>query len=212
MCGTFQFNQRGKTVVANEASPERSHLILASLSISAPFLACEGQANAINIRLMVSRYNHARELRTIGQQLAKQNIDIFELRYDDGEYVLVCGDPNPPFTDLIHLRYSSFELKSLEFRAIEARSSGFKLVEFTGLAEILRAIGRHVERLDAKLVSISAPDGALDGSILKIAYETRIGRNRNEDMVADDIAGLAMRMYKERAYINAGSREGRSAT
>ena len=161
---------------------------------------------------MVSRYNHARELRTIGQQLAKQNIDIFELRYDDGDYVLVCGDPNPPFTDLIHLRYSTFELKSLEFRAIEARSSGFKLVEFTGLAEILRAIGRHVERLDAKLVSISAPDGALDGSILKIAYEIRIGRNRNEDMVADDIAGLAMRMYKERAYINAGSREGRSAT
>jgi len=161
---------------------------------------------------MVSRYNHARELRTIGQQLAKQNIDIFELRYSDGEYVLVCGDPNPPFTDLIHLTYSSFELKSLEFRAIEARSSGFKLVEFTGLAEILRSIGRHVERLDAKLVSIAAPDGALDGSILKIEYETRIGRTRSEDMVADDIANLAMRMYKERAYINGGAREGRSAT
>ena len=119
---------------------------------------------------MVSRYNHARELRTIGQQLAKQNIDIFELRYDNGDYVLVCGDPNPPFTDLIHLRYSTFELKSLEFRAIEARSSGFKLVEFTGLAEILRAIGRYVERLDAKLVSISAPDA-------------RIGRQHVQDRI-----------------------------
>ena len=160
---------------------------------------------------MVSRYSHARELRTIGQQLAKQNIDIFELRYDNGDYALVCGDPNPPFTDLIHLRYSTFELKSLEFRAVEARSSGFKLVEFTGLAEILRAIGRYVERLDAKLVSISAPNGASDGSMFKIEYETRIGRNRNEDMIADDIASLAMRMYKERAYINGGSREGRSA-
>ncbi|MGZ9272711.1 MAG: hypothetical protein ACXW6T_26620, partial [Candidatus Binatia bacterium] len=80
---------------------------------------------------MAPRYNHARELRTIGQQLAKQNIDIFDLRYDDGDYVLVCGDPNPPFTDLIHLRYSTFELKSLEFRAAEKRSSGFKFVEFT---------------------------------------------------------------------------------
>ncbi|MGZ8466014.1 MAG: hypothetical protein ACXWXT_10750, partial [Candidatus Binatia bacterium] len=60
---------------------------------------------------MAPRYNHARELRTIGQQLAKQNIDIFDLRYDEGDYVLVCGDPNPPFTDLIHLRYSTFELK-----------------------------------------------------------------------------------------------------
>ena len=135
---------------------------------------------------MVPRYNHARELRTIGQQLAKQNIDIFDLRYDDGDYVLVCGDPNPPFTDLIHLRYSTFELKSLEFRAIEARSSGFKLVEFTGLGEILRAIGRHVERLDAKLVRISAPDAVSDGSMFKIEYETRIGRYRSEDMVAND--------------------------
>ncbi|MGZ8425003.1 MAG: hypothetical protein ACXWYD_08655 [Candidatus Binatia bacterium] len=161
---------------------------------------------------MAPRYNHARELRTIGQQLAKQNIDIFDLRYDDGDYVLVCGDPNPPFTDLIHLRYSTFELKSLEFRAIETRSSEFKYVEFTGLGEILRTIGRHVERLEAKLVSISAPDSISDGSIFKIEYETRMGRYRSEDMVANDIASLAMRMYKERSHINGGSREGRSAT
>ena len=160
---------------------------------------------------MLSRYNHARELRTIGQQLAKRNIDIFELRYDNGDYVLVCGDPNPPFTNLVHLRYSAFELKSLEFRAVENRSSGFKVVEFTGLAEILRAIGRYVERLDARLVSISVPDAAADGRRFKIEYETRIGRHRNEDMVTDDIASLAMRMYKERAYISGGSREGRSA-
>ena len=82
---------------------------------------------------------------------------------------------DPPFTDLIHLRYSSFELKSLEFRAIESRSSGFKFVEFTGLGEIFRTIGRHVERLDAKLVSMSAPDSISDGSIFKIQYETRMG-------------------------------------
>jgi hypothetical protein len=161
---------------------------------------------------MALHYNHARELRTIGQQLNKQNIDIFDLRYDDGDYVLVCGDPNPPFADLIHLRYSTFELKSLEFRAIEARSAGFKLVEFTGLGEILRAIGRYVERLDAKLVRISAPDAVSDGSMFKIEYETRLGRFRSEDMVANEIANLAMRMYKERSHITGSSREGHSAT
>ena len=42
---------------------------------------------------MVLRYTHARELRTIGQQLAKRDIDILDLRYEDGDYVLVCGDP-----------------------------------------------------------------------------------------------------------------------
>ncbi len=161
---------------------------------------------------MAPRYNHARELRTIGQQLDKQKIDIFDLRYDDGDYVLVCGDPNPPFTDLIHLRYSTFELKSLEFRAIEARSPGFKLVEFTGMGEILRAIGRHIERLESKLVRISAPDAVSDGSMFKIEYETRLGRYRSEDMIANEVANLAMRMYKERSHIIGNSREGRSAT
>jgi len=161
---------------------------------------------------MALRYNHARELRTIGQQLDKQKIDIFDLRYDDGDYVLVCGDPNPPFTDLIHLRYSTFELKSLEFRAIESRSAGFKLVEFTGMGEILRAIGRHVERLEAKLVRISAPDAVSDGRMFKIEYETRLGRYRSEDMVANEVINLAMRMYKERSHITGNSREGRSAT
>ncbi len=161
---------------------------------------------------MVTRYLHARELRTIGQQLDKQNIDIFDLRYDDGDYVLVCGDPNPPFTDLIHLRYSTFELKSLEFRAIETRSAGFKLVEFTSLGQMLRAIGRYVERLDAKLAGISAPDAVTDGSTFKIEYETRRGRYHSEEMVANDIANLAMRMYKERSHISGSSRDSSSAT
>ena len=74
---------------------------------------------------MAPVYSHARELRTIGQQLEKQGIDIFDLRYDDGDYVLECADPNPPFTDLIHLRYSNFELQSLELTAAQARSGGF---------------------------------------------------------------------------------------
>lgn len=161
---------------------------------------------------MVPHYNHARELRTIGQQLDKQNIDIFDLRYDDGDYVLVCGDPNPPFADLIHLRYSTFELKSLEFRAIEARSAGFKLVEFRCLGQMLRAIGRYVERLDAKLSRILAPDSVSDGSMFKIEYETRMGRHRSEEMVTNDVADLVMRMYKERSHINGSARDGRSAT
>ena len=161
---------------------------------------------------MAPRYQHARDLRTIGQQLAKQDIDIFDLRYDDGDYLLVCGDPNPPFTALIHLRYSPFDLKSLESRAIATRSAGFKLVEFSSLGEILRAIGRYVERLDVKLLQISAPDGVSDGNLFKIEYQTRPGHFRVENMLANDLADLAMRMYKDRSSISGSSREGRNAS
>ena len=160
---------------------------------------------------MAARHNHARELRTIGQQLDKQGIDIFDLRHLDGDYVVDCGDPNPPFVDLIHLRYSAFEVRSLDLMAAKARSTGFTRVDFQSVAETLRAIGRYLEKLDAKLLRISAPDSVVDGSVLKIEYQTRDGRYRAEDKLVDDLAELAMHMYKERSPIGGGSRERHSS-
>jgi len=156
---------------------------------------------------MVTRYNHARELRTIGQQLDKQSIDNFDLRYDNGEYVLACGDPNPPFIDLIQLRYSAFELNSLELTAAQARSAGFNRVNFESLAEILRTIGRKLEKLDAKLARISTAEVVEDGTRFKIEYQSRDGRYYTEEMATTNITELAMWMYKDRAYIRGNSPE-----
>lgn len=212
-------DNRGKaSATQKNAAPERSTAILADWHNRSTWRP-NGQrivrlieaSKYDNSPSMVVRYHHAQELRTIGQELQKQNIDVFDLRYDDGDYVLVCGDPNPPFTDLIHLRYSSFELKSLELSAARARSPGFKLVEFSSMGEILRAIGRHVERLDAKLSRISLPDNAADGTMFSVEYETRAGKYRAEDMHSRDIADLAMRMYKQRSRIGGSSGEGHSA-
>ena len=160
---------------------------------------------------MVIRYNHARELRTIGQQLDRQNIDIFELRYDGGEYVLDCADPNPPFTDLVHIRYTNFELSSLELAAVQARREKFTLVDFQTLAEILRTIGRKLEKLDAKLTSISTTEAVVDGTRFKIEYEGRDGRHRSKEMVTSNIADLAMHMYKERRQLRETSQKRSSA-
>jgi len=156
---------------------------------------------------MAPRYNHARELRTIGQQLDKQSIDSFDLRYDNGDYVLECGDPNPPFIDLIQLRYSAFELNSLELAAAQARSAGFNRVNFDSLAEILRTIGRKLEKLDAKLARISTVEVVEGGTRFKIEYQSRDGSYYTEDMATSSIAELAMWMYKDRAYIRGNSPE-----
>ena len=151
---------------------------------------------------MAQLYSHARELRTIGQQLEKQGIDIFDLRYVDGDYLLECADPNPPFTGIIHLRYTNFELQSLELAAAQARSSGFTQVDFQSMAETLRATGRYVERLNAKLLRISVPDAEEDGTLFMIEYQTRDGRHCFEDIRTNALADLTIRMYKERARIS----------
>lgn len=161
---------------------------------------------------MAPLYSHARELRTIGQQLEKLSIDIFDLLYVDGDYVLECADPNPPFTDLIHLKYTNAELQSLERAAAQARSGGFTQVNFQSLAETLRAIGRSVERLNGKLLHISVPDAVEDGLLFKIEYQTRDGRHCFEDIYTNALAELTIRMYKERARISGGSRDRDSTT
>lgn len=160
---------------------------------------------------MAVRYNHARELRTIGQQLDKLGVDIFELRHDDGDYSLDCADPNPPYLDLIKLRYSAFEVRSLDLMAAEARTQQFTLVDFQSLAENLRAIGRYLEKFEAKLLRVSVTDSVPDCSVWRIEYETRDGRYRSEEKPVSELAELAMHMYKERARSTSSFQERRSS-
>ena len=150
---------------------------------------------------MSARPSYSKALRTIGQELEKRGIDIFELRYDGENYILQCGDPTPPYLGLINIRYSRNELKSLAAAAAAKRSSGFKLVDFDGLAEILRALGRHVENNDAELRAISTLDSNNDGDKFRLEYEVRGGRVHVEELYDASIAAQAEQMYHERARI-----------
>jgi hypothetical protein len=150
---------------------------------------------------MAGRHSYSRALRLIGQELDKRGIDIFELRHDGEEYLLQCGDPTPPYLALIQLRYSVNELKSLDHAAATKRSSGFKLVDFNGLAEILRALGRHVEKKEAELRGVSTLDSIGDGKKFRLEYEVLGGRVHVEELYETSIAAKAEQMYHERARI-----------
>ena len=145
--------------------------------------------------------SYSKALRTIGQELEKRGIDIFELRYDGENYTLQCADPTPPYLGLIDIRYSRNELKSLSQAAAARRSSGFKLVDFDSLGEILRALGRHVENNDAELRAISTLDSGGDSNKFRLEYEIRGGRVHVEELYEASIAAQAEHMYHERARI-----------
>jgi len=155
---------------------------------------------------MGARNNQTRVLRTLGQQLDKQSIDIFDLRAADAEYVLECADPNPPFTDLLHLQYSTVELEALDLAAAQSRNPGFTRVNFEGMAETLRAIGSYVERVNAKLLHVSATDAVLDANLFRIEYQTRDGRHHSEEFRTNELVDLQIRMYKQRARIQGDPR------
>src|SRR5262245_3733767 len=146
---------------------------------------------------MASRHDHSKSLRTIGQELVKRGIDLFELRCLRTEYYLQCGDPAPPYVGLIELSFTDDDVVSLELAAMGQRGSAFKFVDFEGLPEILRAAGRYVDNKDGMLMRISNTESSSD--TLRLEYETRDRRNHVEEVPLAELVETARRMYKERS-------------
>ena len=160
---------------------------------------------------MAPIYSHARELRTIGQQLDKQSIDIFDLRYEEGDYILECADPNPPFTDMIICDippsnsdpWSSPQPRHAAPDSISLISKAWR-----------KSCGRSAENRESLTRSCSAlatPDAGSDGTRIKSNIKPAMAVIMLEEIATNEIAELAMRMYKERARIRS-SREPRSET
>ena len=155
---------------------------------------------------MASRHDHSKALRTIGQELVKRGIDLFELRCLRAEYYLQCGDPTPPYVGLIELSFTDDDIISLELAAVSQRGGSFKFVEFEGLPEILRAAGRYVESKECMLLRVSNIDSSFDDRTMRLEYESWDGRNHVEEVPLTELSETARRMYKERSRGGASQR------
>ena len=131
--------------------------------------------------------------------LEKQHIDLFELKCFGDEFYLQCGDPLPPHLNLVERRYSVTEIRALDFEAKANRRESFKLVNFEGLPEILRALGRRIDESHARLLRVSNSDPVIPFDSIKVEYQTRDGQRHAEEFLTAAIGDQALRMYKERS-------------
>jgi hypothetical protein len=148
---------------------------------------------------MPVRYNHSTALRVIGQLLQERGLDLFDLNYDDDEVFLQCGGPIPPYLDLVELNYSLSELRELDDLAKRNRAASSKWVNFEGLPEILRAIGRRIDDRQGRLLRVS--NGAFPSlqESITVEYQTRDKSRQIEELFLPDVGDDAMRMYKRRS-------------
>ena len=147
---------------------------------------------------MASRYTHSNALRTIGQELEKRGIDLFELSCRRAHYTIEYSDPKPPHTQLLDISLSAEEIRSLDLDAARQRSGSFKLVNFERLPEMLRALGRYVESKDGEILKISTSASAPARDAMRLEYEERDGRIQAEELTTAAITDIAMRMYRIR--------------
>jgi hypothetical protein len=161
-------------------------------------IICHRDSFALKKAAMASRYGYSRALRTLGQALEKHGIDLFDLQCDHDEFYLQCGEPTPPYLSLVELHYSVGDLNDLDLDARAQRGNTFRLVNFAGLPEILRAVGRRLEEKEGQLVHICKSEPALTDGYIQVEYQTRDGRRHIEELFTAALGDHAMRMYKER--------------
>lgn len=144
---------------------------------------------------VVGHYSNA--LRCIGQALEKKQIEVFELKLKDGFFRLQCGDPEPPYLKLIELNYSFDDLLVLERKARAERGGSSERSSFDSLAELLRALGRHVDKQRAWLLRICNAELSTT-NMFKLEYMTRNRDVKSQEIGPDFLYEHCVRMYKER--------------
>jgi hypothetical protein len=147
--------------------------------------------------------NYAGALRCIGQTLQTQELAAFELRNYANEFRLLAGDPNPPYTALIELSFSSERIKILDREGQARRGRSTVDVRFDSLPEMLRAVGEYVDRQREHLrrVDNSGPSIAEQPAV-EVEYQTRAGDVRTENLTMGAIRETSVLMYKKRTRLS----------
>jgi len=150
---------------------------------------------------MAMIFTTSRALRVLGQTLEQMGVEVFDIRSGDDYFFLQYGDPAPPHLEILETTISHSELRSSEYRARAERQKDFNFVDFSGLAEILRAAGRYVENKDGRLLRVCNCESVSEQDAINLEYATRDGRTYVEEFSPSTMSDYAMRMYKERSRI-----------
>jgi hypothetical protein len=146
--------------------------------------------------------SYARAMRVVGLLLEMRDLKTFDLQCDSSGFRLKCGNPKPPCSTTLELRYSIDEIESLERENLVNRKNSGAVVDFLSQAEVLRGLGGYVDKKKGRLVKLSNNHSNLAVGSLKLEYESSDGDRREETFSPSSIYDICVRMYKERGKAN----------
>jgi len=152
---------------------------------------------------MLNLPNYSGALRCIGQALQKREIEVFDLHGYDNEFRLLAGDPTPPYTALIELKFSSDNIKILDREGQARRRQSATDFRFDSVPEMLRAVGEYVDSKRGHLRRVSNSGSSIaDEPGVEIEYQTRAGDIRTENLTMSVIREASVHMYKKRTRLS----------
>lgn len=147
---------------------------------------------------MPLNHTYSIALRCLGQVLEKRDVVAFELRFENHEFRLRCDGPSPQ-SGLIDLRFSEQDISSLEHQGRAMRGDSSKTLDFDGLPETLRAVGRFVDNKRGRLFRICNVDSSTPtDDCFNVEYNDYNGQLRMERLSKASLCDRLVRMYRER--------------
>ncbi len=139
--------------------------------------------------------NYAGALRCIGQALEIRSIAVFELIVRAEDFVVRCGDPDPPYTSIVTVNYSSQRITILDRDGQARRRQMKSYLRFDSLPEILRAAGNYVDSQGGQLRRLT--NCFTSQASVEVEYQTRAGP-KSETLSTSLIHDISVTMFKRR--------------
>lgn len=143
--------------------------------------------------------NYAGALRCIGQALQNLDIEVFEIKTHADEFRVIGGDPNPPYTALIELKFPAQNIEILDREGKARRGQSATEIRFDSVPEMLRGVGEYLDRKRGYLRRVdnsSSSDATVD-----IEYQTRAGDVQADNLPTSYIRETCVHMYKRRTRL-----------
>jgi hypothetical protein len=141
--------------------------------------------------------SYAVAFRCIGQELQRQNIEVFELRSRADIFRVLYGDPNPPYTDLKEKLFSKETLQMIDREGRRRRGQLTGEIRFDSIAEMLRTVGQYIDTKLGHLRWINNSGSSSDAAF-ELEYQTRAGQVQVETLTMSFIRDASVRMYQRR--------------
>jgi hypothetical protein len=158
---------------------------------------------------MTARKSYDRQLRTIGQSLEAQRINVFELSSEGDGYV-IKGEPDREASLLAALRswqrrlrsdgvdgsltFSSYDMDELDRQGRARRSKNNRLPDFHSLPNTLRMVGSYLEAKQAELIELRKHE--LSFSILS---RSKLGHPEFEEKSLGSFYDFFVKLHSKRA-------------
>ncbi len=157
---------------------------------------------------MAERKAYDRQLRTIGQSLEAQRINIFELHHQ-GELFIVKGEPAKETSLLAKLRnwqkhnraegmsgsltFTAQDIEQLDRQGRAQRTKNDRLPDFHSLANTLRTVGSYLDAKEAELIELQKKELSIT-----ILTRNQSGHPEFEERSLVSFYNLFMRLHARR--------------